>query len=181
MLEQLKRWLDEQQRKPSDICVVARTNKLVESRYAPLLQAAGYETQIVKTDEGIRLATMQRIKGLEFPCVLLASVNHGDMPLELKRYADDTDKTNHYDTEKRLLFVAATRARDELVVTDYGAKSVFWQALERSYGYFWFNEALSARATLLPTKGIHVLIQRTGAKDWFWKSTIRTATNSDAR
>ena len=72
VLDQLKRWLDELQRKPSDICIVARTNKLLDSRYAPLLQAAGYETQIVKSDEakageGIRLATMPwtRIASLE--------------------------------------------------------------------------------------------------------------------
>lgn len=130
MTAQVKRWLEEQHRSPSDICVVARTNKLIENRYVPLLEAAGYKTQIIKTDEskagdGIRLASMHRVKGLEFPCVLIAGVQAPDMPLELSAYADESAKVAHYDAERRLLFVAATRARDELVVAGFGTKSEF--------------------------------------------------------
>lgn len=128
ILAQLKRWLEEQDRLPNDICLVARTNPLLDARYAPLLQNAGYTVQRIETDEaslgdGIRLATMHRVKGLEFPCVLIAGVQEGSVPLELRRYSDEVARQNHYDSEKRLLFVAATRARDELVVTGYGTPS----------------------------------------------------------
>lgn len=127
---QVKYWLEEQRRQPNEICVVARTNHLLDTRYAPILEAAGHTVQRIQTDEsslgnGIRLATMHRVKGLEFPCVLIAAVQEGTVPLELKSYPDDPARENHYDAERRLLFVAATRARDELVVTGYGRGSGF--------------------------------------------------------
>jgi len=129
IVARVRSWI-EKGRKPSDICITARTNRLVEKNYAPILRDAGFAVQIIKTDEsklgdGVRLATMHRIKGLEFPCVLIAGVGAGAMPLELKGYADETARQDHLDTEKRLLFVAATRARDELVVTGFGAMSEF--------------------------------------------------------
>ncbi len=129
IVARVRSWI-EKGRSPGDICITARTNKLVEKRYAQILKDAGFSVQIIKTDEsklgdGVRLATMHRIKGLEFPCVLIAGVEAGTMPLELKSYADETARQDHLDTEKRLLFVAATRARDELVVTGFGAKSEF--------------------------------------------------------
>ncbi|MEN9577763.1 MAG: hypothetical protein RJA70_772 [Pseudomonadota bacterium] len=129
IVARVRAWL-EKGRTPGDICITARTNKLVEQRYAQILKDAGFSVQIIKTDEsrlgdGIRLATMHRIKGLEFPCVLIAGVAAGTMPYALKSYADETARQDRLDTEKRLLFVAATRARDELVVTGFGAKSEF--------------------------------------------------------
>lgn len=68
---------------------------------------------------------MHRVKGLEFPCVLIAAVHAGSVPLDRKTYADETAKKDHIDTERRLLFVAATRGHDELVVTGFGTKSEF--------------------------------------------------------
>lgn len=132
ILQQLKRWLEEQGRSPSDVCLVTRAGALLHKRYAPLLNQAGYATQLVEPEEkssgdGIRLATMHRVKGLEFPCVVIASVQAGSVPFELPEYADDAARLAHYDSEKRLLFVAATRARDELVVTGYGRPSSFMQ------------------------------------------------------
>lgn len=128
VLERVRAWLTAQNRAPGDVCLAARTNDLLEKRYAPLLRQAGFDVQFVRADEsklgdGIRLATMHRVKGLEFPCVLIASVHAGTVPLELKSYADEVARQDHIDTEKRLLFVAATRARDELVVTGFGEKS----------------------------------------------------------
>lgn len=129
----VRRWIEEQGRRASDICLTARTHDRLEKRYAPLLRNAGFTVQFIKEDEGslddgVRLATMHRVKGLEFPCVLLAGVQGGSVPLELKNYADDTARKEHVDTERRLLFVAATRARDELVVTGFGEPSAFLRA-----------------------------------------------------
>jgi superfamily I DNA/RNA helicase len=128
IVARIRSWTGEQARRPSDLCVVARTNGQLEKRYAPLLREAGLPVQFIKRDEaslgdGIRLATMHRAKGLEFPCVLIAGVHEGSVPLALRSYADETARKDHLDTEKRLLFVAATRARDELVVTGFGTKS----------------------------------------------------------
>jgi superfamily I DNA/RNA helicase len=128
IVARIRSWTGEQARRPSDLCVVARTNGQLEKRYAPLLREAGFPVQFIKRDEaslgdGIRLATMHRAKGLEFPCVLIAGVHEGSVPLALRSYADEMVRKDHLDTEKRLLFVAATRARDELVVTGFGTKS----------------------------------------------------------
>jgi superfamily I DNA/RNA helicase len=69
----------------------------------------------------VRVATMHRVKGLEFPCMLLASVQAGEMArVDNKNFADAAAKEAYIEQERRLLYVAATRARDELSVTGYG-------------------------------------------------------------
>ncbi len=114
-----------------EICLVARTRDLLETRYLPMLTAEKIPAVMVETDaeadlvDGVRLATMHRVKGLEFPRMLLASVQEGLVPLRLDDSAlpDAAAREDHVLQERRLLFVAATRARDELVVTGYGAPS----------------------------------------------------------
>lgn len=128
ILAQLEHWSKVQGRPLAELCLVARTNALLRNRYAPLIENAGYPVQHVQTDEstlgdGVRLATMHRVKGLEFPCVLVAGVHRGTVPLELRDYPDDAARQAHLEQEKRLLFVAATRARDELLVTGFGDPS----------------------------------------------------------
>jgi superfamily I DNA/RNA helicase len=128
IVECVRTWVEQQGRRPSDICLVARTNALIDKRYEPLLREHGFAVARIRheaagTGDGIRLATLHRVKGLEFPCVLIASVHAGTLPLELASFPDDVARAQHLDTEKRLLFVAATRARDELVVTGFGEKS----------------------------------------------------------
>lgn len=74
---------------------------------------------------GVRLATMHRIKGLEFPRVFIAGIQEGTMPLVLgpDELPDDGAREEHEERERLLLFVAATRARDELVISGFGKKS----------------------------------------------------------
>lgn len=64
-----------------NICIVARTHKLLDN-YIAGLQRAGiksYEIKANKTDdrsfEGVRIATMHRLKGLEFYHVFAVAVN----------------------------------------------------------------------------------------------------------
>jgi superfamily I DNA/RNA helicase len=114
-----------------EICLVARTTAMLTDRYLPVLKSAGIPSVVVDTDaeadlaDGVRLATMHRVKGLEFPRMLLAGVHAGTMPLRLPEgvLSDDAAREDHVLQERRLLFVAATRARDELVVTGYGDRS----------------------------------------------------------
>ena len=94
-----------------------------------LLNNAGIATTVIRTDEdatgqGVRLATMHRVKGLEFPRMILASVHQGEMPLVLPAEAvpDKAALKNHEESERRLLYVASTRARDLLVITGYGGR-----------------------------------------------------------
>jgi len=119
------------ERKPEEICLVARTNSLIRDEYGPLLKNLGIPHQILdrgreKPDSGIRLATMHRVKGLEFPVMLLAGINAKTMPLRVASLADDPAAlADHEDRERSLLFVAATRARDRLIVTGWGTPSSF--------------------------------------------------------
>lgn len=114
---------------PRAICIGARTRDLVRSRYLPMLIEAGLEAVDIDTHlgPGVRVATLHRMKGLEFSRVLIASANAGTLPLRLpdEKFADEGMRKDWEVQERSLLHVAATRARDELMVTSYGTKSPF--------------------------------------------------------
>jgi len=79
---------------------------------------------------GVRLGTMHRVKGLEFPVMLLAGVNKGVVPMRVSSVeGDPTARAEHEERERSLLFVAATRARDHLIVTAHGNSSPFLERL----------------------------------------------------
>jgi superfamily I DNA/RNA helicase len=110
---------------------VARTNRQLEN-YQAALGAAGLATlhlqSTTRDDEGpgVRLATMHRVKGLEFAHILIAGVNDGIIPF-VYRSGEPLDKEELL-RERRLLHVAATRARDTLTITSYGTPSPFLTA-----------------------------------------------------
>lgn len=68
--------------------------------------------------------TMHRAKGLEFRKVLLFDVSEGSIPRSLRdqRYSE-ADRTDALLRERSLLYVAATRARDQLAISWSGRKS----------------------------------------------------------
>ena len=117
------------QRCPEEICLVARTNKIVREDYQPFLKESGVPHTLLdrgREGPGVRLATMHRVKGLEFPVMILAGLNGGVMPLRVASVeSDPMARTEHEDRERSLLFVAATRARDRLIVTSWGTPSPF--------------------------------------------------------
>ena len=122
-------WLDTD--RAEHICIAARTHRVV-NEVQERLEDAGIDCTVLETDasvhgEGVRLATFHRLKGLEFPKVLLAGVEEGLMPLRIRGFASmDQDSQERWDQKERcLLYVAATRARDELVVTGSGKGSGF--------------------------------------------------------
>ena len=129
LAEKIKELLKD--RRPEEICLVARTTKMVKEDYQALLKSLAIShTVLDKSKEGagggVRLATMHRVKGLEFPVMILAGVNSKTVPLRVaSAEGDPTIKAEHEDRERSLLFVAATRARDELIVTSWGTPSPF--------------------------------------------------------
>lgn len=77
---------------------------------------------------GIAVATMHRMKGLEFRCLIAAGVGAGQVPEPAAVTAADEDEHKHaldMQRERCLLFVACTRAREQLVVTWHGKLSEF--------------------------------------------------------
>jgi superfamily I DNA/RNA helicase len=109
------------------ICLAARTNKLLRDDYRPMLGELGIESILLEDGEdgdGVRLGTMHRVKGLEFPAMILAGVNAQHVPWPDPVVEDDpVAKAEHEERERSLLFVAATRARDLLIVTGWGSPS----------------------------------------------------------
>lgn len=124
----LRRWVEH--RAPEHICLAVHGHRLIEQRYLPLLEQAGIPAVELKTGDesalppAVRVATMHRVKGLEFPCMLLASIQAGELGrVDNKDFGDAAARDAFVETERRLLYVAATRARDELVVTGFGERS----------------------------------------------------------
>lgn len=115
-----------------NICVVARTHKLLDD-YISQFTANGircYEIKANKADDrgldGIRVATMHRVKGLEFQYIFVVAANNRIIPLATA--IDHTDSVSEQETmtaEKCLLYVALTRAQKGAYVSGYGQMSEF--------------------------------------------------------
>ncbi len=69
------------------------------------------------TSDAVTLMTMHGAKGLEFPTVFLCGLQEGIVPLKHKGRETDREE------ERRLLYVAMTRAREELILTFSGEMS----------------------------------------------------------
>ena len=115
-----------------DICLTARTHSMLDN-YIQALTREGircYELKKEKTDDrqqdGIRLATMHRVKGLEFQYMFVAGMNKGVMPIKQVTEIDEPiARQEAMVAEKCLLYVALTRAQRGAYITSYGKKSEF--------------------------------------------------------
>ena len=82
----------------------------------------------VDTTSGhISISTMHLAKGLEFRAVVVMACDDEIIPLQerIETVADETDLEEVYNTERHLLYVACTRARDHLLVTGVAPASEF--------------------------------------------------------
>ena len=82
----------------------------------------------VETASGtVSFGTMHLAKGLEFRAVAVMACDDEVIPLQsrIEAVGDDTDLKEVYDTERQLLYVACTRARDFLRVTGVQPASEF--------------------------------------------------------
>ncbi len=115
-----------------DCCVVVRTNSLLK-KFQEALEARELSTVLLdprspenRRDEGVRLGTMHRVKGLEFERMFVAGVGAKYLPLHhLVASEDATVREEGELQERSLLYVAATRARNHLVITWHGEPSPF--------------------------------------------------------
>ena len=113
-----------------DICIVARTHKMIDA-YKDGLRANGivsFEITTNKVDDRsrneVRIATMHRVKGLEFNYIFAAGVNNKALPNAVRSdFSDDVSLEDFETEEKCLLYVALTRARVGAYVTCYGKMS----------------------------------------------------------
>jgi len=112
------------------ICLVAPSQEAI-SRYEGALIASGIAVHILKKNNdnpsipGVRLATMHRVKGLEYDHILVASANHDLLPNAnvLGQIDDHFEKQEIHRKARSLLYVACTRARKSLFIFSYGKQS----------------------------------------------------------
>ena len=102
----------------------------------PRAQAAASKAQlawrvlddaIASTDSAASIGTMHLAKGLEFRAVAVMACDDEVLPLQerIENVGDDADLQEVYETERHLLYVACTRARDALSVTAVEPASEF--------------------------------------------------------
>ena len=87
----------------------------------------------VETTSGhVSISTMHLAKGLEFRAVAVMACDDETIPLQerIETVGDDADLQEVYDTERHLLYVACTRARDHLLVTSVEPASEFLDDLQ---------------------------------------------------
>ncbi len=96
------------------------------------VEAAGYPYCVL--DDHMRIATgricictMHLAKGLEFRSVVVMACDDEIVPSQprIEAVTDEADLEEVYATERHLLYVAVTRARDHLLVTSGGSPSEF--------------------------------------------------------
>lgn len=75
----------------------------------------------------VSISTMHLAKGLEFRAIALMACDDEVIPSQerIETVADEADLEEVYDTERHLLYVACTRARDYLLVTSGASPSEF--------------------------------------------------------
>ncbi|TXT51250.1 MAG: UvrD/REP helicase [Spirochaetes bacterium] len=73
------------------------------------------------------IGTMNLAKGLEFRAVVVMACDDEVIPLQerIEQVSDESDLHEVYDTERHLLYVACTRARDFLLISSVEPKSEF--------------------------------------------------------
>ncbi|GAA0950936.1 UvrD-helicase domain-containing protein [Nonomuraea longicatena] len=131
VVEKVKEWIGQGIR-PAEIAVTARFNILLD-RIGERLAAAHIPAVRMKDQpgaavEGVRLATMHAMKGLEFRCVAVAGVTARALPFDKEVTPQEVDRLQHESDMLRqrcLLFVACTRARESLHVSWNGTPSPF--------------------------------------------------------
>lgn len=116
---------------PHEIGVFVRSAAQLD-RAQTAVKAAGMPFKVldehVETASGnISISTMHLAKGLEFRAVVVMACDDEVIPLQerIETVGDDADLQEVYDTERHLLYVACTRARDHLLVTSVEPASEF--------------------------------------------------------
>lgn len=125
---------------PGEIAVFVRSEGQM-GRTEAAVKAAGLEYAVLGEGEApqagrVVLATMHLAKGMEFRAVAVMACDDEVIPLQerIEEVSDPSDLDEVYDTERQLLYVACTRARDWLLVTGVEPASEFLDDLRAGAG-----------------------------------------------
>lgn len=139
--EVIAEWLRAQRAagvEPGEIGVFVRSRHEV-ARAQAAIQTAGLHytapTPGTEAEPGkVLLMPMHLAKGLEFRAVVVAACDEDVLPLQerIEGIEDESDLEDAYVTERYLLYVACTRARDALLITAVTPGSEFLGDMSRS-------------------------------------------------
>lgn len=125
---------------PHEIGIFVRSSEQLD-RARSALALANLEFRVLDdnvqvTSGQASVCTMHLAKGLEFRAVAVVACDDEVLPLQerIETVGDDADLKEVYDTERQLLYVASTRARDFLLVTGVEPVSEFLDDFAASSG-----------------------------------------------
>jgi superfamily I DNA/RNA helicase len=127
-------WIDElldEGVHPQEIAVLVRPPGWIGRARAAVKASGAMATDMSDTGEisegHVAVSTMHLANGLEFRAVVVMACDEDVLPLEerIESVGDDADLGGVYNTERHLLCVACTRARDHLLVKGVAAASEF--------------------------------------------------------
>ena len=120
-----------------EVGIFVRTGEQVQRALAAV-ESAGVKGVLLDENVtirkgGVSIATMHLAKGLEFRAVVVMGCDDEVVPLQsrVESVTDQTDLDEVLNTERHLLYVACTRARDQLLVTSVDPASEFLDDLEQ--------------------------------------------------
>jgi superfamily I DNA/RNA helicase/mRNA-degrading endonuclease RelE of RelBE toxin-antitoxin system len=92
------------------------------------------DDQVETIHDQVAISTMHLAKGLEFRAVVVMACDDEVIPCQsrIETASDDSELEEIYTTERHLLYVACTRARDHLLLTSGGPGSEFLDDLIRN-------------------------------------------------
>ena len=132
--EAINSWIRQRQSEgvsAGEICLIVRSPDQVE-RAAQAADAAGIEAIVLNSQSEpesnkASIVTMHEAKGLEFRAVVVMECDDEVLPLQqrIESATDTSDLEEVYNTERHLLYVACTRARDHLLITAVDPASEF--------------------------------------------------------
>jgi mRNA-degrading endonuclease RelE of RelBE toxin-antitoxin system len=133
-IETVSKWLADRMKEgmmPHEIGLFVRSEAELDRGRAALKNAKipfKVLDEKVETASGYAsISTMHLAKGLEFRAVAVMACDDEVIPLQerIETVSDDADLEEVYNTERHLLYVACTRARDHLLVTSVAPASEF--------------------------------------------------------
>lgn len=132
------RSLDQEGLLPHEIGVFVRSVNELDRAKATVIEAGLPFTVLdehVNTTSGkVSICTMHLAKGLEFRAVLVMACDDEVIPQQerIETVGDNADLKEVYETERQLLYVACTRARDHLMVSALEPGSEFLEDMQYS-------------------------------------------------
>jgi len=116
---------------PHELAIFVRSEQQLERAKRALAPTGKsfklLDENVETTNDHVTISTMHLAKGLEFRAVVVMACDDEIIPLQerIQSVAEDSDLQEVYNTERHLLYVACTRARDHLLITSVEPASEF--------------------------------------------------------